>query len=222
MPARGRAAADRTGARAGAPRRPHSPPPGVPASRPRAPAARVSVQPSAAPTRQRSPRTGSSPWPAAVLGPHFGRRVTWLPAQIYSRAPADDRFRRDERRLDYHPSWRGRHPALQHAVNTGRRLTLPNRLASAPPRADRLRCGTRRQDHRDPQLGKTQAAVDQRRQPRSDRFPVVYVTVPPAATPRMLAVELARFSASRSWRGHRTAGRAAVLCAADRCRASGG
>jgi hypothetical protein len=58
--------------------------------------------------------------------------VTWLPAQIYSRAPADDRSCCDERRLDYHPSWRDRPPALQHAVNTGRRLTLPNRLASAP------------------------------------------------------------------------------------------
>ena len=46
---------------------------------------------------------------------------------------------------------------------------------------------------RSPSSAKTHEAIDHRRYPGSDRFPVVYVTVPPAATPRMLAVEFARF-----------------------------
>jgi len=120
--------------------------------------------------------------------------VTRLPAQIYSRAPVDDRSCRDERWLDYHPSWRGRHPALL-ARSEHRLAADPAEPAcrQRPPRADRLRCGRHRQDHRDPQLGKAHKAIDHRRHSRSDRFPVVYVTVPPAATPRMLAVEFARF-----------------------------
>ncbi|MFC9898407.1 TniB family NTP-binding protein [Nocardia sp. NPDC127579] len=44
------------------------------------------------------------------------------------------------------------------------------------------------------QFGKMHEAADQARHPhRSDRIPVLYVTVPPAATPRMLAAEFARF-----------------------------
>ncbi|MFG3532266.1 TniB family NTP-binding protein [Streptomyces sp. NPDC047917] len=44
------------------------------------------------------------------------------------------------------------------------------------------------------QFGKTVETIDRRRHPGADgRIPVVYVTVPPAATSRMLAVEFARF-----------------------------
>ncbi|MCW2933666.1 MAG: ATP/GTP-binding protein [Actinomycetia bacterium] len=44
------------------------------------------------------------------------------------------------------------------------------------------------------QFGKTHEAIDRLRHPgEGDRVPVIYVTVPPAATPRMLAVEFARF-----------------------------
>ncbi|WP_280468950.1 ATP-binding protein [Nocardia cyriacigeorgica] len=44
------------------------------------------------------------------------------------------------------------------------------------------------------QFGKMHEAADQARHPhRSARIPVPYVTVPPAATPRMLAAEFARF-----------------------------
>ena len=46
------------------------------------------------------------------------------------------------------------------------------------------------------QLGKRHEILDQRRHPHAQpgsRIPVVYVTVPPAATPRMLAAEFARF-----------------------------
>jgi hypothetical protein len=44
------------------------------------------------------------------------------------------------------------------------------------------------------QLGKTIEAIHRRRHPRAtSAIPVVYVTVPPAATPKMIAMEFARF-----------------------------
>ncbi|MGW7789494.1 TniB family NTP-binding protein [Streptomyces tricolor] len=44
------------------------------------------------------------------------------------------------------------------------------------------------------QLGFTHKLLDRARYPDSpDRIPVVYVTIPPAATSRMIAAEIARF-----------------------------
>jgi hypothetical protein len=44
------------------------------------------------------------------------------------------------------------------------------------------------------QLGKTIEVIHRRRHPRSGGdIPVVYITVPPAATPKMIAMEFARF-----------------------------
>jgi hypothetical protein len=44
------------------------------------------------------------------------------------------------------------------------------------------------------QLGKTIEVIHRRRDPRSTSdIPVVYITVPPAATPKMIAMEFARF-----------------------------
>jgi hypothetical protein len=44
------------------------------------------------------------------------------------------------------------------------------------------------------QLGKTIEVIHRRRHPRSaSDIPVVYITVPPAATPKMIAMEFARF-----------------------------
>ena len=44
------------------------------------------------------------------------------------------------------------------------------------------------------QLGKTVEVIHRRRHPRSaGDIPVVYITVPPAATPKMIAMEFARF-----------------------------
>jgi hypothetical protein len=44
------------------------------------------------------------------------------------------------------------------------------------------------------QLGKTIEVIQRRRHPRSGNdIPVVYITVPPAATPKMIAVGFARF-----------------------------
>jgi hypothetical protein len=107
----------------------------------------------------------------------------------------DDRSCYDERRLDYHTRLAvAATSTLRHVVNTGRRLTLLNRHAVSARRGLIVSgaAGTGKTTAIT-QFGKTHQAVDQRRHPGSDRIPVVYVTVPPAATPRMLAVEFARF-----------------------------
>ena len=80
-------------------------------------------------------------------------------------------------------------------VSTGRRLTLLNRHAISARRGLIVSgaAGTGKTTAIT-QFGKTHEAIDRLRHPGvSDRIPVIYVTVPPAATPRMLAVEFARF-----------------------------
>jgi len=86
-------------------------------------------------------------------------------------------------------------PAVRDVVTTGRRLAHMNRSAhygrsglivSGPARTGKTTAIT--------QLGKTIEVIHRRRYPGcGDHIPVVYVTVPPAATPRMIAAEFARF-----------------------------
>ena len=86
-------------------------------------------------------------------------------------------------------------PAVRDVVTTGRRLAQLNRSArfgrsglivSGPARTGKTTAIT--------QLGKTIEVFHRRRHPRSgDDIPVVYITVPPAATPKMIAAEFARF-----------------------------
>src|SRR6185437_2444001 len=86
-------------------------------------------------------------------------------------------------------------PAVRDVVTTGRRLAHMNRAAhygrsglivSGPARTGQTTAIT--------QLGKTVEVFHRRRCPRSgDDIPVVYITVPPAATPKMIAAEFARF-----------------------------
>lgn len=86
-------------------------------------------------------------------------------------------------------------PAVRDVVTTGRRLAHMNRSAhygrsglivSGPARTGKTTAIT--------QLGKTIEVIHRRRYPRSgEDIPVVYITVPPAATPKMIAVEFARF-----------------------------
>jgi hypothetical protein len=86
-------------------------------------------------------------------------------------------------------------PAVRDVVTTGRRLAYLNRSAhygrcglivSGPARTGKTTAIT--------QLGKTIEVFHRRRHPRSgDDIPVVYITVPPAATPKMIAAEFARF-----------------------------
>jgi hypothetical protein len=120
-----------------------------------------------------------------------------LPDREWQHLAACDRFLYDERRLDHHTRLAVvATSALRHVVHTGRRLTLLNRHAVSARRGLILSgpAGTGKTTAIT-QFGKTHEAIDQRRHPGGDRIPVVYVTVPPAATPRMLAVEFARFLA---------------------------
>ncbi len=107
----------------------------------------------------------------------------------------DERSHYEERRLDYHTRLGVvATSTLRHVVNTGRRLALLNRHAVSARRGLIVSgaAGTGKTTAIT-QFGKTHETIDHRRHPGGDRIPVVYVTVPPAATPRMLAVEFARF-----------------------------
>jgi hypothetical protein len=86
-------------------------------------------------------------------------------------------------------------PAVRDVVTTGRRLAHMNRSApfgrsglivSGPARTGKTTAIT--------QLGKTIEVIHRRRYPGcGDHIPVIYITAPPAATPRMIAAEFARF-----------------------------
>ena len=86
-------------------------------------------------------------------------------------------------------------PTIQQVITEGRRLQYLNRHAevgrcglilSGPARTGKTTCLT--------QLGKTLETIHTRRHPHAaGHIPVVYITAPPAATPRMIAVEFARF-----------------------------
>ena len=119
-----------------------------------------------------------------------------LPEEVWSSLSGDKREAYDERRLEHHSRLLVvQTPTIREVVNTGRRLILLNRTAhfgrsglivSGPARTGKTTALT--------QLGKTVEAIHRRRNPysRSD-IPVIYITVPPVATPRMIAMEFARF-----------------------------
>lgn len=118
-----------------------------------------------------------------------------LPGNELAALDSADRLLYDEDRLDYHTRLTvAATSTLRSVVHTGRRLTLLNRHAVSARRGLILSgaAGTGKTTALT-QFGKTIEVIDQRQHPEADRIPVVYVTVPPAATPRMLAVEFARF-----------------------------
>ena len=107
-----------------------------------------------------------------------------------------DRRAYDEARIDYHTRLTViATPTITAVAQKGRRLTLLNRHAVSARRGLIVSgaAGTGKTTAIT-QFGKMHEAADRARHPhRSDRIPVLYVTVPPAATPRMLAAEFARF-----------------------------
>lgn len=118
-----------------------------------------------------------------------------LPAPALADLGPDERLDYDDDRLDYHTRLTvAATSTLRTVVHAGRRLTLLNRHAISARRGLILSgaVGTGKTTALT-QFGKTIEVIDRRQHPGVDRIPVVYVTVPPAATSRMLAVEFARF-----------------------------
>lgn len=119
-----------------------------------------------------------------------------LPAGQWQSLDEAARAGYDEMRLDYHTRLAAvATSTLRKVVTTGRRLTLLNRHAVSARRGLILSgaAGTGKTTAVT-QFGKTHQAIDTARHPGvTDRIPVLYITVPPAATPRMVAAEFARF-----------------------------
>lgn len=102
----------------------------------------------------------------------------------------------DEGRLDHHARLLVvATSTVRHTVTCGRRLVVLNRhaisarrglIVSGPAGTGKTIAIT--------QLGRAHELLDRARHPHAhDRIPVLYVTVPPAATARMIAAEFARF-----------------------------
>jgi hypothetical protein len=123
-----------------------------------------------------------------------------LSAKEWRSLSEQDRLGYDEARLDYHTRLSVvATSTLRQVVRTGRRLTLLNRHAISARRGLILSgaAGTGKTTAIT-QFGKTHELIDQQRhQHGTGRIPVVYATVPPAATPRMLAAESRQDPADR-------------------------
>ena len=131
------------------------------------------------------------------------RFVTEMPAPpqllaepVWSSLDADKQADYDDARIEHHSRLLVvQTSTIRQVVNSGRRLTLLNKTAhygrcglivSGPARTGKTTAIT--------QLGKTIGVIHRRRHPRSGSdIPAVYITVPPAATPKMIAMEFARF-----------------------------
>ncbi|MEE1819689.1 ATP-binding protein [Streptomyces sp. SP18ES09] len=114
----------------------------------------------------------------------------------YERLDPFQREKYDEERLDHHARLRVvATSTVRHTVTCGRRLVLLNRhaisarrglIVSGPAGTGKTIAIT--------QLGQAHELLDRSRHPHAtDRIPVLYITVPPAATARMVAAEFARF-----------------------------
>lgn len=119
-----------------------------------------------------------------------------LAEEVWQGLDEDKRADYDDDRLEHHSRLLVvQTPAIGQVVNSGRRLVQLNKTAcygrcglivSGPARTGKTTAIT--------QLGKTIEVIHRRRHPRSPSdIPVVYITVPPAATPKMIATEFARF-----------------------------
>ncbi|MFF4806580.1 TniB family NTP-binding protein [Streptomyces sp. NPDC001351] len=122
--------------------------------------------------------------------PALSSRSTW------QQMPVPERDLYDEDRLDHHARMLTIATSfVEKTAICGRRLVLLNRhaisarrglIVSGPAGTGKTIAIT--------QLGRSHELLDRARHPHvNDRIPVVYVTVPPAATARMIATEFARF-----------------------------
>lgn len=121
--------------------------------------------------------------------------VLLAPAEL-KRLPENEWALYDEDRLDHHARMLVVSTSfVEKTVVCGRRLILLNRhavsarrglMVSGLPGTGKTSAIT--------QLGRAHELLDRARHPDvADRIPVLYITVPPAATARMVAAEFARF-----------------------------
>ena len=130
----------------------------------------------------------------------FADRQTVMPelpaAAALAAMPVREREEHDEARRTYHADLPlANTPVIRQVVSTTRLLIQLNRhqvsarrgvIVSGPSGTGKTTALT--------QLGRTHERHTRNRHPGDNhRLPVIYVTVPPAATARMLAVEFARF-----------------------------
>jgi len=119
-----------------------------------------------------------------------------LPDHAWKQLSESGRFTYDERRLNHHSRLLVvATPTIRKVITEGRRLSYLNRNAdsgrcglilSGPARTGKTTAIT--------QLGKTLEVIHRQRHPRSAAdIPVIYITAPPAATAKMIAIEFARF-----------------------------
>ena len=119
-----------------------------------------------------------------------------LSSQQLATLSENDRVAHDHARRDYHGDLPlVNTPTIRQVLTTGRLLVQLNRRQVSARRGVIVSgtSGTGKTTALT-QLGRThERAVRGRYPDQRYRLPVIYVTVPPAATPRMLAVEFARF-----------------------------
>jgi hypothetical protein len=119
-----------------------------------------------------------------------------LAEPVWQSLDPDKRAAYDDDRIEHHSRLLVvQTPAVRAVITQGRRLAQMNRpahygrcglIVSGPARTGKTTAIT--------QLGKTIEVIHQRRHPSSaGDIPVIYITVPPAATAKMIAIEFARF-----------------------------
>jgi hypothetical protein len=141
-----------------------------------------------------NPLTTKEGWGAFVR--HTPEPPALLSAEELVALPPRRRSGYDEMRRDYHSDLPlVNTPTIQRVISTGRLLVQLNRRQISARRGAIISgaSGTGKTTALT-QLGRAHELAARKRHPREvNRLPVIYVTVPPAATSRMLAVEFARF-----------------------------
>ncbi|MFD4023206.1 TniB family NTP-binding protein [Streptomyces sp. NPDC058576] len=127
---------------------------------------------------------------------HETAAPTLLGAAERAALTARERGRQDDQRREYHADLPlVNTPTIRKVISTSRLLVQLNRHQVSARRGVILSgaSGTGKTTALT-QLGRAHELATRRRHPRDrSRLPVLYVTVPPAATPKMLATEFARF-----------------------------
>ncbi|GGK29571.1 hypothetical protein GCM10011583_71940 [Streptomyces camponoticapitis] len=130
------------------------------------------------------------------VGASLSKPMAVLAKAEYDALEAEAQDAYDDDRLDHHARLQVvATSTVRSTVTCGRRLIILNRgaisarrglIVSGPANTGKTIALT--------QLGLAHELQDRRRHAgQDDRIPVIYITVPPAATPRMIAAEFARF-----------------------------